>query len=81
LHCPGVRLAPGRHASQLTNVGKGSISPLPGRLGIRAETLSRILKQLSAAGVVSVSSRNIVRVHSRQKLQRLAHEGVLRPER
>ena len=42
------------------------------RLGIRAETLSRILKQLSAEGVVSVSSRNIVRVHSRQKLQRLA---------
>ena len=42
------------------------------QLGIRAETLSRILKQLSAEGVVSVSSRNIVRVHSRQKLQRLA---------
>jgi CRP-like cAMP-binding protein len=44
------------------------------RLGIRAETLSRILKQLSAEGVVSVSNRNIVRVHSRQKLQRLALE-------
>jgi CRP-like cAMP-binding protein len=44
------------------------------RLAIRAETLSRILKQLSAEGVVSVSSRNIVRVHSRDKLQRLAAE-------
>ena len=46
------------------------------RLAIRAETLSRILKQLSAEGVVSVSSRNIVRVHSRQKLQRVAQESA-----
>ncbi len=44
------------------------------RLAIRAETLSRILKQLSAKGIVSFSGRNIVRVHSREKLQRLAME-------
>jgi DNA-binding transcriptional regulator LsrR (DeoR family) len=41
------------------------------RLAIRAETLSRILKQLSDNGAVSIYG-NLVRVHSREKLQRLA---------
>ena len=64
------QLPPGRDEYAL-KVTKGVMAS---RLAIRAETLSRILKQLSAEGVVSVSSRNIVRVHSRQKLQRLAQE-------
>jgi CRP-like cAMP-binding protein len=44
------------------------------RLAIRAETLSRILKQLSTRGIVSFQGRNVVRVHSRERLQRLAME-------
>jgi len=44
-------------------------------LAIRAETLSRILKQLAEAGVVSVHA-NLVRVHSREKLQRLALQAA-----
>ena len=63
-----AQLPPGRDEYPL-QVAKGVMAS---RLAIRAETLSRILKQLRAEGVVSVSSRNIVRVHSRQKLQRLA---------
>lgn len=49
------------------------------RLAIRAETLSRILKQLSDEGVVSMSGRNILRVHSREKLRRLTIEGAEPP--
>ena len=66
------QLPPGRDEYAL-KVTKGVMAS---RLAIRAETLSRILKQLSAEGVVSVSSRNIVRVHSRQKLQRVAQESA-----
>ena len=44
------------------------------RLAIRAETLSRILKQLSEEGVVSCFGRNLVRVHSRERLRRLSAE-------
>ena len=49
------------------------------RLAIRAETLSRILKQLSDEGVVSVCGRNVLRVHSREKLRRLTIEGAELP--
>jgi CRP-like cAMP-binding protein len=64
------QLPPGRDEYVL-RVTKGVMAS---RLAIRAETLSRILKQLSAEGVVSVSSRNVVRVHSQEKLRRLAAE-------
>ena len=64
------QLPPGRSEYRLT-VAKGVLAT---RLGLRAETLSRILKQLSADGVVSVTSRNIVRVPNRQKLQRFVEE-------
>lgn len=63
------QLPPGRNEYVL-KVPKGVLAT---RLAIRAETLSRILKQLSAEGIVSVTSRNIVRVHSREKLQRLVN--------
>ena len=46
---------------------------LANRLAIRAETLSRILKQLSKERILSVQG-NLVRVHSREKLQRLVDE-------
>ena len=64
------QLPPGRDEYVL-RVTKGVMAS---RLAIPAETLSRILKQLSAEGVVSVSSRNVVRVHSQEKLRRLAAE-------
>lgn len=70
-----AQLPPGRDEVVL-RVTKGIMAS---RLAIRAEALSRILKQLSADGIVSVSSRNIVRVHSRQKLQRLARESGPHP--
>lgn len=60
------QLPPGRSEYRLT-VTKGVLAT---RLGLRAETLSRVLKQLSAEGIVSVTSRNMVRVPNRQKLQR-----------
>jgi CRP-like cAMP-binding protein len=50
---------------------KVSKGVMASRLAIRAETLSRILKQLSDSGAVSIYN-NLVRVHSREKLQRLA---------
>jgi CRP-like cAMP-binding protein len=49
------------------------------RLAIRAETLSRILKQLSDEGIVSVSGRSVLRVHSREKLRRLTIEDADSP--
>jgi len=64
------QLPPGRD-DYVLKVSKGVMAS---RLAIRAETLSRILRQLGAEGIVSVSSRNIVRVHSRQKLQRLTSQ-------
>jgi CRP-like cAMP-binding protein len=60
------QLPPGRSEYRLT-VTKGVLAT---RLGLRAETLSRVLKQLSAGGIVSVTSGNIVRVPNRQKLPR-----------
>jgi CRP-like cAMP-binding protein len=52
------------------------------RLAIWAETLSRILKQLSDEGIVSFSGRNQVRVHSRERLRRLSAEpGGHTPQR
>ncbi len=66
------QLPPGRN-EYLLKVPKGVLA---GRLAIRAETLSRILKQLAAEGIVSVSGRNLVHVHSREKLQRLALQAA-----
>ena len=60
------QLPPGR-SEYVLKVTKGVIAS---RLAIRAETLSRILKQLSDNGAVSIYG-NLVRVHSREKLQRL----------
>jgi CRP-like cAMP-binding protein len=60
------QLPPGRDECLLP-FSKGAMAC---RLGIRAETLSRILKQLSTRGIVSFQGRNVVRVHSREKLQR-----------
>ena len=65
------QLPPGRSEYRLA-VTKGVLAT---RLGLRAETLSRILRQLSADGIVSVTSRNIVRVPNRQKLQRFVEEA------
>jgi CRP-like cAMP-binding protein len=65
------QLPPGRSEYRLT-VTKGVLAT---RLGLRAETLSRVLKQLSADGIVSVTSGNIVRVPNRQKLQRFVEEA------
>jgi CRP-like cAMP-binding protein len=52
---------------------------LASRLAIRAETLSRVLKQLSDDGALSIHG-NLVRVHNRTRLQRLARETVLRQQ-
>lgn len=71
------QLPPGRN-EYLLKVPKGVLAT---RLAIRAETLSRILKQLAEEGVVSVSGRNIVHVHSREKLQRLASQAARRERR
>ena len=60
------QLPPGRSEYRLA-VPKGVLAT---RLGLRAETLSRVLKQLSADGIVSVISGNIVRIPNRQRLQR-----------
>ena len=65
------QLPPGRSEYRLA-VTKGVLAT---RLGLRAETLSRILRQLSADRIVSVTSRNIVRVPNRQKLQRFVEEA------
>jgi len=65
------QLPPSRSEYRLT-VAKGVLAT---RLGLRAETLSRILKQLNADGIVSVSSGNIVRIPSRQKLQRFIEQA------
>jgi len=65
------QLPPGRSEYRLA-VTKGVLAT---RLGLRAETLSRILRQLSADWIVSVTSRNIVRVPNRQKLQRFVEEA------
>jgi CRP-like cAMP-binding protein len=69
-----AQLPPGRDEVVL-RVTKGVMAS---RLGIRAETLSRILKQLSDNGAVSIYGK-LVRVPSRQKLQRLARESVPYP--
>jgi CRP-like cAMP-binding protein len=60
------QLPPGRSEYRLTVTKR----VLATRLGLRAETLSRVLKQLSADGIVSVISGNIVRIPNRQRLQR-----------
>jgi CRP/FNR family transcriptional regulator, dissimilatory nitrate respiration regulator len=65
------QLPPGRSEYRLT-VTRGVLAT---RLALRAETLSRVLKQLSADGIVSVSSGNIVRIPNRQKLQRFVEEA------
>jgi CRP-like cAMP-binding protein len=62
---------PPRRNEYLLKVPKGVLA---NRLAIRAETLSRILKQLSKEGILSVHG-NLVRVHSREKLQRLVDEA------
>jgi CRP-like cAMP-binding protein len=61
------QLPPGRN-DYVLKVTKGVMAS---RLAIRAETLSRILKQLSDNGAVSIYG-NLVHVHSREKLQQLA---------
>ena len=66
-----AQLPPGRD-EYLLKVPKGILA---NRLGIRAETLSRVLKQLRAKGIVSVTGQNIVRVHGREKLRRFVEEG------
>ncbi len=60
------QLPVGRSDYRLT-VTKGVLAA---RLGLRAETLSRVLKQLNAKGIISLPGGNIVRVPDRQKLQR-----------
>jgi CRP-like cAMP-binding protein len=65
------QLPPGGSEYRLT-VPKGVLAT---RLGLRAETLSRVLKQLSADGIVAVTSRNMVRVPNRQKLQRFVEQA------
>ena len=77
LHSGSCRVAgyllgqlPPRRNEYLLKVPKGVLA---NRLAIRAETLSRILKQLSKEGILSVHG-NLVRVHSREKLQRLVDE-------
>jgi CRP/FNR family transcriptional regulator, dissimilatory nitrate respiration regulator len=65
------QLPPGRSEYRLT-VTKGVLAT---RLGLRAETLSRVLKQLGAEGIVSVSSGNIVHIPNRQKLRRFIEEA------
>ena len=66
------QLPPGRNES-LLKVPKGVLAT---RLALRAETLSRVLKQLAEQGIVSVSGQNIVHLHSREKLQRLALQAA-----
>ena len=66
-----AQLPPGRD-EYLLRVPKGVLAS---RLGIRAETLSRVLKQLRAKGIVSVTGQNVVRVHGREKLRRFVEEG------
>ncbi len=66
------QLPPGRN-EYLLKVPKGVLAT---RLAIRAETLSRILKHLAEERIVSVSGQNIVHVHSREKLQRLALQAA-----
>jgi len=56
----------------LLKMSKGVLAT---HLAIRAETLSRIFKELSDKGVISVHA-NLVRVHSREKLQRLALQSA-----
>jgi len=65
------QLPPGRSEYRLT-VTKGVLAT---RLGLRAETLSRILRQLGAEGIVTVTSRNVVCVPNRQKLRRFVEEA------
>lgn len=62
---------PSRCNEYVLKVPKGVLA---NRLAIRAETLSRILKQLGKEGILSVHG-NLVRVHSREKLQRLVDEA------
>jgi CRP-like cAMP-binding protein len=78
LHSGSCRVAgyllgqlPPRRNEYLLKVPKGVLA---NRLAIRAETLSRILKQLNKEGILSVHG-NLVRVHSREKLQRLVDEA------
>jgi len=65
------QLRPGRGEFVLT-VPKGVLAT---RLGLRAETLSRALRKLWAAGIVAAGRGNIVRVLSREKLQRFIEDG------
>jgi CRP-like cAMP-binding protein len=78
LHSGSCRVAgyllgqlPPRRNEYLLKVPKGVLA---NRLAIRAETLSRILKQLSKEGILSIHG-TLVRVHSREKLQRLVDEA------
>ena len=82
LHDPNRRPPPTRHELVATlrsaTIFSHFTDPqgvLATRLGLRAETLSRVLKQLNADGIVSVSSGNIVRIPNRQKLQRFIEQA------
>lgn len=59
------QLPPGRSEHRLT-VTQGVLAT---RLSLRSETLSRIRRRLSADGIVTVTSQNVVRVPNCQKLQ------------
>jgi CRP-like cAMP-binding protein len=65
------QLPPGRSEYRLT-VTKGLLAT---RLGLRAETLSRVLKLLSAEGMISVTNRSVVRVPNRHRLQRFVEQS------
>jgi CRP-like cAMP-binding protein len=65
------QLPVGRSEYRLT-VTKGVLAA---RLGLRAETLSRALKQLSAKGIISLAGANIVRVPDRGRLQRFVEDS------
>jgi CRP-like cAMP-binding protein len=62
---------PQRRNEYLLKMPKGVLASW---LATRAKTLSRILKQLSREGILSVHG-NLVRVRNREKLQRLGDEA------
>ncbi len=65
------QLPAGRSEYRLT-VTKGVLAA---RLGLRAETLSRVLKQLSAKGIIALAGGNTVRVPDRHRLQRFVEKS------
>jgi CRP-like cAMP-binding protein len=65
------QLPVGRSEYRLT-VTKGVLAA---RLGLRAETLSRVLKQRNAIGIISLAGGNIVRVPDRHRLQRFVEKS------